>query len=194
MCGALWRNALAGVKRSFICPNALRRYRRGVPRRALPGGGVDHAAAYLAGLTLAAAALAASCTTIDPGPNFVVPTDTFDADYFYCHVEPELIFAKQCGPGGAGDNSNCHFNASAVSGMVLTDHMPVNCGGGDHPVDTSTITTAAQGNLQSVSLEMSRDYTTAPLFLRPTAMAAHPRQIFPSNDAVVNVISTWAMK
>lgn len=146
------------------------------------------------------------CTTIDPGPDFQVPDETFNADYYYCHVEPEFIVAKKCGPGdpSAGDNGGCHFS-SAVSGMRLTDHPAVNCGGGDHPVDTSMIGTGspAQGNLEEVSLEMSRDYLTAPLFVRPSSDVAHgmsgptnhPRAIFDRGDMQVQqLLSTWASK
>ena len=80
----------------------------------------------------------------------------------------ELLFAKKCGPGdpAAGDPGNgCHFNSSAVSGMALVEHAPVDCGGG-HPTNRGQVGagSGAQGNLQAVSLEMSRDYLTAPLF------------------------------
>ncbi len=139
------------------------------------------------------------CTSIDPGPDIVVPDRTFDPDYFYCHVEPKFLFAYQCGPGNPskGDPSGgCHFNASAVSGMALIDHPPVNCGGGDHPVDLTQIGTgsAAQGNYQAASLEMSTDYQTAALFVRPSGNS-HPRAIFSTGDATVNqLLSTWASK
>ena len=52
---------------------------------------------------------------------------------------------------------------------------------------------AAQGNLQAVTLVMSRDVQTAPLFLRPTGQN-HPRQIFPREDPVVEVLRQWAQK
>jgi hypothetical protein len=139
------------------------------------------------------------CTTIDPGPNFVVPNTTFDPNYFYCHVEPELIFAKKCGSGDTsqGDPSNgCHFNPSAVSGMALIDHQPVDCGGGDLPIDMTQIGTgsAATSNLQAVSIEMSRDYLNAPLYVRPSG-SNHPRQIFMPGDATVTMLlATWASK
>ena len=136
------------------------------------------------------------CQAVDPGPNFVVAEEHFNEDYFYCHIEPALIFGKRCGSGdpAAGDTSNgCHFNASAVSGMVLVQHDPIDCAGGDHPVDRTRVGAGspAQGNLQSVSLEMSRDYQTAPLLVRPTG-ANHPRVIFQRDDAVVEAIRTWA--
>jgi hypothetical protein len=139
------------------------------------------------------------CTSIDPGPNFVVPDETFDADYFYCHVEPQFIFANKCGPGdpSKGDPANgCHFNPSAVSGMALTDHPAVNCGGGDVPVDSTQTGSGspAQGNLEAVSIEMSLDYMTAPLFVRPSGHS-HPRAVFSENDPTVQMLlSTWAMK
>ena len=140
----------------------------------------------------------AGCTSVDPGPNFVVPNQTFDADYFYCHVEPQFIMAYKCGPGdpGKGDNPNgCHYSSS-VSGMSLTAHTPVNCGGGDHPVDLTQVVSGspAQGNLQAVSLVMSPDYTSAPVFVRPLGNS-HPRAVFQMNDPTVNqLLSTWASK
>jgi hypothetical protein len=136
------------------------------------------------------------CTTIDPGPNFVVQDVTFNADYFYCHVEPQFIFANNCGPGDPSiDKPNgCHFNPSAVSGMALIQHPAVDCGGGDHPL-TSTSTGAgspAESNLEAVSLEMSPDYLTAPVYVRPSGKY-HPRQIFsPSDPTVQQILSTWA--
>ena len=76
-------------------------------------------------LVLTATLLAlAGCTTVDPGPNFVVPDEQFDADFFFCRVEPELLFAKKCGPGEPGQDpaNGCHFNSSAVSGMAAMTH------------------------------------------------------------------------
>jgi hypothetical protein len=138
------------------------------------------------------------CTTIDPGPNFVVADETFDPDFFYCHVEPELIFAKRCGPGDPqiDQPNSCHFTPSAVSGMPLADHPAVNCGGGDHPLDLSQVgaNSPAQGNFVSVSLEMSRDYMTAPLLIRPSGNA-HPRAVFARSDpAVQQLLASWAAK
>jgi hypothetical protein len=135
-----------------------------------------------------------SCTSIDPGANFVVPEEVFDADYYYCHVEPAFIFAKKCGPGDASDNSSCHYSSS-VSGMALLDHPPIDCGGGDHPLDVTSTAGAAQSDFQAVSLEMSRDYMTAPLFVRPSNGLNHPRVVFSPSDPQVNqLLSTWASK
>jgi hypothetical protein len=132
----------------------------------------------------------------DPGPNFVLATPMFDADYFYCHVEPQFIFAQKCGPGLPSDYGGCHFSP-AVSGMFLADHPAIDCGGGDHPTVAGLANTGggspAQSNLASVSFEMAPDHTMAPLFLRPTGQIAHPRMIFAANDpTVIELLSTWA--
>jgi len=163
----------------------------------VPASTTTRAPFLAAGLAAAGALL--GCNSIDPGPNFVVPDQTFDSAYFYCHVEPQLIFAKNCGPGdpSKGDPSNgCHFNPSAVSGMALINHMPVNCGGGDLPLDSTQTGTGspAEFNLEAVSIEMSVDYTTAPLYVRPSGHD-HPRAVFQEGDPlVVMLLSTWASK
>lgn len=145
------------------------------------------------------------CTSVDPGPDYVVPEVVFDDNYFYCHVEPQLIFAYNCGPGdpSKGDPSNgCHFNSSVVSGMALQNHTPVDCGGGDIPLDPTTVGVGspAQTDYGLVSLEFSKDYTTSALFTRPSSFngqppAAHPRAIFDQGDQAINdLLSTWASK
>ncbi len=179
-----------------------RAFDRARPRTASanPGAGPSHGklvATLFAEALIGAALLSHSgCTNVDPGPNFVVNDTTFDADYFFCHVEPQVLFAKKCGPGdpAAGDPSNgCHFNSSAVSGMALLDHPAVNCGGGDHPVDSTQIGSGspAQSNLQAASLEMTTVYTTAPIYVRPTG-TNHPRVVYTADDPVVDIIKTWA--
>lgn len=138
------------------------------------------------------------CTTIDPGNSYSLANDTFDSDYFYCHVEPEFIFQQNCGPGDPSDTGSCHFSA-AVSGMNLHAHDAIDCGGGDHPTIAGLTGTGtgsdAASNYAAVSFEMNRDYTMAPLWLRPTGQIAHPRTIFPESDMTVRqLLSTWASK
>jgi hypothetical protein len=148
--------------------------------------------------------IATGCVSVDPGPDFVVPQTVFDANYFYCEVEPNFIFANSCGSGDGskGDKPNgCHFNASAVSGMALLDHPAVPCNGDivSDPSQTGT-GSPAESNLEAVSLEMNKDYTTAPLYTRPSDLSgcpptAHPRCIFQHDDPTVNqILSTWASK
>lgn len=154
-------------------------YRRHVPRLWLP------------------ALLLTGCTTVDPGPNPVIPDEQFDADWFFCKVEPELLIAKRCGPGEPSDNNSCHFNASAVGGrMALAVHTPVDCDPStNRPTNRAQIGagSAPQANLQAASLVMSRDYQTAPIYLRPTGKN-HPRAVFAPDDPVVDVIREWARR
>lgn len=151
--------------------------------------------ALLFGASLVAVFFTA-CETIDPGPNFVIPNETFDADFFFCHVEPEFLFAKKCGPGdpAAGDAANgCHFNSAAVSGMPLVNHAVIDCGGGDKPLSRAQLAPGgpAQGNLQAASLEMSRDALTAPIVVRPSG-AKHPRVVLAPGDPSLDVLKRWA--
>ncbi len=138
----------------------------------------------------------AACSTVEPGPNFVVEAESFDADFFFCRVEPEVLVAKRCGPGDPGQDpaNGCHFNASAVSGMALADHAPIGCDQG-RVTNRAQIGagSAAQGNLESASLSMSRDVNAAPIFLRPTGQN-HPRAIFGRDDPVVEVLRQWAQR
>jgi hypothetical protein len=144
--------------------------------------------------SLAALASTIGCTSIDPGPDFVVPEEVFDADYYYCHVEPQLIMAKKCGPGEASDNGNCHYSSS-VSAMALIQHAAIDCGGGDHPLDPASTAGAAENDFTLVSFEMSRDYKTAPLYVRPSHGLNHPRVVFSPDDPQVNaLLRTWASK
>jgi hypothetical protein len=150
--------------------------------------------------------------TIDPGPNFVIPETVFNDDFFYCHVEPEYLFAPQtqCGAGQGSDNGNCHFNSSAVSGMALQQHAPIECDP-DHPTAAgrANINTQAQSNFSAASLEMNRNCVAyqscqAAILTRPTSNSAHPRQVVcdsangipcsggADNPALPNVIYKWA--
>ena len=153
-----------------------------------------HFAARLVAPILALAAASWSCRTVELGSNPVIPDEQFDADFFFCRVEPELLVAKKCGPGEPGDNNGCHFNSSAVSGMAIAQHPPIDCADG-RPTNRGQIGagSAALGNLQAASLVMSRVYLTAPIYLRPTGQN-HPRTIFPREDPVVDVLRQWAQK
>jgi hypothetical protein len=133
---------------------------------------------------------AAACTSIDPGPNYVVPEQDFNASYFYCFVEPNLIFGKKCGDNGT---HGCHYS-DKVPEMELTDHPPIQCANGQ-PVDPTSVGagTPAANNYSAVSLEMDTDWMNAPIYIWPTQIvSAHPVQVFTTSDPVVQYISTWA--
>ena len=78
--------------------------------------------------------------------------------------------------------------------MPLSAHPPVTCANG-HPANRAEIGAGspAQGNLQSASLEMSRDYLTAPILVRPSGQN-HPRVVVTKDDPVVDVLRQWAQK
>jgi hypothetical protein len=152
-------------------------------------------------LTRRAAGLAlclslAECTSIDPGSDFVVPNATFDPNYFYCVVEPQYLVLNNCGTGdpAKGDPPNgCHYNSSAVSGMALLQPPTIPCSGGQ-PTDPTLVAdgTAAAQNYSAASLEMNSDYTTAPIYVRPSGNS-HPRQVIPNGDTMAQMIlATWA--
>ena len=150
----------------------------------------------LAGFALLCFALSGvSCQSVDPGPNFVIAQENFNEDFFFCYVEPQYLTAKKCGAGEASDGGRCHFNSSAVSGMALRDHAPIACDAAGHPTDRSQVSTGslARANFTAASLEMSRDYQTAPILVRPLG-ANHPRAIFPMGDAAIGVLQQWAAK
>lgn len=123
------------------------------------------------------------------------PVGPLGYDYFFCHVEPQYLFAYRCGPGdpSKGDPpGGCHF---APIGMTLQNHPAVDCGGGDTVIDRSAIVggSPAQYNYTQASFQIGRgDYTSWPLYARP-AGSAHPRQIFdPGDSTVVMLLRTWS--
>lgn len=134
-------------------------------------------------------------TTIDPGSDFVQEDVVFDDVFFYCNVEP-MLFAQSCGSGVAGKDpaNGCHFS---VTEFRLTDYGPQHlgdmCQGGLLPPGT-TIPTAAQQNYTAAQARMKRDPKLAPLLLRPTGQATHPRKIFDENSPEADVIRQWATK
>ena len=146
-----------------------------------------------------------SCETVDPGPNFQLPTVQFNANYFYCVVEPELIMGGitgiKCGDNGS---HGCHYS-DKVPQMALTPlPQPVKCSNGV-PVDATQVAsgTPASNNLSKVSIDMNSVYTTAPIYLWPSeTISNHPALVFHvppatlnSNDQkIIEIIKTWAMQ
>jgi hypothetical protein len=132
------------------------------------------------------------CTSIDPGDNYVVPLEEFNANYFYCVIEPKLIFAKKCGDNGSG---GCHYSGK-IPQMALVEHPPIACAGGV-PTDMTQIGegTPAQDNFVAVSGEMSMTYTSAPIYIYPTSgPPTHPVQVFTPMDPVVQYIIEWSQQ
>ncbi|HET9958776.1 MAG TPA: hypothetical protein VFQ61_29990 [Polyangiaceae bacterium] len=130
--------------------------------------------------------------TVERGPDFNVAEVVFDAGYYYCKVEPMLV-ERRCGPGDSaqGDPAGgCHAN---VTSYRLTEYMPLvadSCTDGLHPdVSPSAV---AQQNYQASQVKMRRDPDAAPLLMRPTGRAQHPRTLFDTSSAEADLIRTWA--
>jgi len=168
-------------------PNAARR------RRLQPLGGSLI-------VTVLAAAIAAACgeegllpTTVDPGPDFNVSQVLFDENFYYCQIEP-MLFAQGCGPGNAaeGDPSNgCHHSVTSYRLINYSPLVAESCNG-NSPAAGTRIPESARQNYQLTQARMKRDPEVAPLMLRPTGQAAHPRAIFSETSAEADLIREWA--
>lgn len=131
-------------------------------------------------------------STVDPGADFAVADVVFDANYFYCKVEP-VLFANSCGSGdpSKGDpQGGCHFSATAYRLTNYTPHIGDTCTG--IVPGSNNIPDAAQHNYQTSQARMKRDPDFAPLLQRPTFNQAHPRKIFDISSADADAISQWA--
>jgi hypothetical protein len=130
--------------------------------------------------------------SVDPGADFVQEDVIFDDEFFYCRVEP-VLFEQSCGSGLAGKDpeNGCHFS---VTKFKLTDYMPrvsESCVG-DALGPGAIVPVAAQQNYTAAQSRMKRDPSRAPLLLRPTGKATHPRQIFTDDSQAAAVIRQWA--
>lgn len=132
-------------------------------------------------------------TEVDPGQNFQIADVVYDANYYYCKVEP-MLFSQRCGPGDSskGDHAgSCHFN---VTSFRLTDYSPrvgSKCNG---LLPTTSPPNAAQNNYEAAQAQMNRNPDQAPLLNRPTGTIAHPRVIFKKSSPQADIIRTWATK
>jgi hypothetical protein len=154
------------------------------------------------GVVMVAALAVASCETVDPGPPFVVMPNTFDPNYFYCVVEPQIIMGGLTGvPCGNDGSGGCHYSDKVPAFQLNQLPSPVTCSGSGitatptNPNQTAT-GSAANLNLSSCEIEMSSEYMEAPLYLWPTqTVSAHPRMVYsPTDTAVTNILQTWAMQ
>jgi hypothetical protein len=132
------------------------------------------------------------CTSVEPGEDIQIADVVYDANFYYCTVEP-MLFGQRCGPGdpGKGDGGgSCHFN---VTTFRLIDYAPLvgeSCSGPITP--TAGIPSEASSNYSSAQTKMQIDPNLAPLLNRPTGKAAHPRAIFGLNEPPADIIRQWA--
>jgi hypothetical protein len=143
-------------------------------------------------LALAFLGLGSACSTVEPGTEFSIAAVTYDANYFYCVVEPKVLMAKSCGTGDpALDSSGCHATVTHFR-INVASMTPVACNGLT-PIDAVPL--SSQANYQAAQSEMTLDYENAPLIAWPTQkFSGHPRQIFKPTDPEYDIIKDWATK
>ena len=132
-------------------------------------------------------------TTVDPGQDFQIADVIYDANYFYCKVEP-MLFTQHCGPGDGskGDPSGgCHFN---VTSFRLTNYSPLVGSSCNGLTPTINAPNPAQHYYEAAQAQMNRNPDQAPLLNRPTGTIAHPRVIFKKSSPQADIIRTWATK
>lgn len=137
---------------------------------------------------LALASSAAGCGTIDLGDNIVPPDLQLDEDYFYCVIQPQVITAKGCATGGAGEAGQCHADRSALR-LVPTMDGPPECE--DGVVTGGDLSADYIANFEAVRFTVQSDPLSSPFYRRPTGLDSHPRQIFPEDDECADMIVEW---
>jgi hypothetical protein len=128
-------------------------------------------------------------TTVDPGADYSIAALVFDEEFYYCQVEPRVIFAHGCANGNAGD-SGCHARVTTLTLEEYTPPVSASCMG--NVVGNVLIPERARRNYIGAHARMRRDADTAPLMQRPTGRLMHPRRIFDTNSDAAAAIREWA--
>lgn len=136
-----------------------------------------------------AAILVVGCGTIDLGDNIVPPDLQLDEDYFYCVIQPQVITAKGCASGGAGEGGMCHSDRSALR-LVDTMDGPPECDA-DGVVTGGDLSADYIANFEAVQFTVQSDPLSSPFYRRPTGMDSHPRVIFTEDDECADLIIQW---
>ena len=139
-------------------------------------------------ITVAWLCMGSGCGTTDLGTFQGVRDLKLDENFYFCHVQPEVITPQRCSPGAAGDGSGaCHAEKSS---MILADvETPTPCTNGR---PNSPPTNEERANYQAAQQRASRNVEASPLLTNPTGVnPAHPRKIFESDSPEANVIRAW---
>jgi hypothetical protein len=125
--------------------------------------------------------------TVQLGDNFVAPDLALDEDFFFCRIQPEVLSKHGCATGSASDGGNCHSSASALRLMDTDEEAPCDKSNRLQGV----LPDAYASNFDAVQFFVQSDALTSPLYLRPTALASHPRRIFSEGDPAARLIVQW---
>lgn len=132
--------------------------------------------------------LSFGCGTVDLGDNIVPPDLQLDEDFFYCEIQPNVLTAKSCAGGAAGEGGMCHSDRSALR-LIDTMDPPPTCVDGE--VVGGSVSADYVINFERVQFEVQSDPLSSPFYRRPIGLDSHPRVIFTETDPCAELISEW---
>lgn len=132
--------------------------------------------------------LVVGCGTVDLGDNIVPPDLQLDEDFFYCEIQPNILTAKSCAGGDAGEGGTCHADRSALRLMETMDPPPM-CE--DGVVTGGSLSADYIANFEAVRFTVQADPLSSPFYRRPTGLDSHPRVVFPEGDECALMIQEW---
>jgi hypothetical protein len=125
--------------------------------------------------------------SVDLGGDFVAPDLQLDENFFYCHIQPEVLTKYSCATGMAGEKGGCHDSHSALRLVATNASAPCDKSG----AVTGQVPDAYKSNFEAVRFSVQSDPLSSPLYLRPLNRASHPRAIFSDNDKAAKLIVEW---
>lgn len=132
--------------------------------------------------------LTGGCGTVDLGDNIVPPDLQVDEDFFYCEIQPNILQAKSCAGGIAGEMGSCHTARSALR-LIDTSDPPPTCE--DGVVVGGDVSPDYLSNYEAVRFTVQSDPLSSPFYRRPTGLDSHPRVIFDESDPCAQMIVDW---
>lgn len=143
---------------------------------------------WLTAAWLLACPCLAGCGTIELGDDIVPPNLQLDEDFFHCEIQPNVLTAKGCATGMAGEEGTCHADRSALRLVPTTDPPPM-CE--DGAVVGGSIPADYIANFEAVQFTVQSDPLSSPFYRRPIGLDSHPRVIFGTDDPCAALIEDW---
>lgn len=137
---------------------------------------------------LVAALAAPGCGIVDLGDDIVPPDLQLDEDFFHCEIQPNVLTAKSCAGGLAGEEGSCHAERSALR-LVPTMDPPPTCE--DGVIVGGSISADSIANFEAVRFTVQSDPLSSPFYRRPIGLDSHPRAVFPEDDPAAELIVQW---
>ena len=140
----------------------------------------------LTAIVLGACGTPTVADTVDLGDNPEPVNLTLDEGFFHCRIQPEILTARSCAEGGAGDSGGCHLSQSALR-LVTVSSAP-RCQD-DRVVGTPP--PESEINLERVRPAISVDAESSPFYRRPVGLDSHPRVIFTEDSPEAELSREW---